>query len=348
MADAGHEKTEEILKDIEKRLKREYKQAVEEVQAKLDDYLEKFEIKDKTWQRWVDEGKKTEEEYQQWRVGQIAIGERWEEMRDSLAEDYHNANLIAKSIVDGYMPEVYALNHNYGTYQIEHDAKVNTSYTLYDRQTAERLMRDNPQLLPNPGKKLSKRIANGLDVRWNRQQIQSVMMQSLLQGESIPKIAQRLADKVGDSNYKAAIRNARTMATCAQNAGRIDSYKRAQEMGIENEKQWLATLDGRTRHSHRAIDHETQPIEEKFSNGCLYPCDPSGDPSEVWNCRCTLRSIVKGLQPQAYKYRDLSDIGGDYDEWKNSKEKPDSNPIDLPVKKANAIKNSYIKKYREI
>lgn len=351
MADAGHEKTEKILKDIEKRLKREYKQAVEEVQAKLDDYLEKFEIKDKTWQRWVDEGKKTEEEYQQWRVGQIAIGERWEEMRDSLAEDYHNANLIAKSIVDGYMPEVYALNHNYGTYQIEHDSGLSTSYTLYDRQTVERLMRDNPQLLPNPGKKLSRRIANGLDVRWNRQQIQSVMMQGLLQGESIPKLAKRLAKEVGDKNYGAAIRNARTMTTGAQNAGRVDSYKRAQDMGIDLEQCWVATLDMRTRHSHRQMNGETIKVGGTFSNGCQYPGDPNcKDPSEIYCCRCTLIAELKGhhRNVKGFELQNDPDVEGmTYDEWVESKvEKP--NRITLPAEKARNIKEAHIRKYRTL
>lgn len=350
MADAGHEKTEKLLRALEARLRREYKQAEEEVQAKLDDYLERFEIKDETWKRWVEEGKKTEEEYQQWRVGQIAIGERWEEMRDSLAEDYHNANQIARSIIDGYMPEVYALNHNYGTFQIEHDSGLSTSYTLYDRQTVERLMRDNPQLLPNPGKKLSRRIANGLDVRWNRQQIQSVMMQGLLQGESIPKLAKRLAEEVGDKNYGAAIRNARTMTTGAQNAGRVDSYKRAQDMGIDLEQCWVATLDMRTRHSHRQMNGELQPVGEEFSNGCKYPGDPAGPPEELYNCRCTLIAELKGYHRniKSFELQNDPDVEGmTYDEWVESKiEKP--NRITLPAEKAKNIKQAHIRKYKTL
>lgn len=40
-------------------------------------------------------------------------------------------------------------------------------------------------------------IANGLDVRWKRQQIQSVMMQAILLDDSIPEIAHKLAMTVG-------------------------------------------------------------------------------------------------------------------------------------------------------
>lgn len=352
MIDPAHEATENIIKIIEKRINQEYKKAVKEVKVKLDDYLRRFETKDKAWQEWVDDVKDTAEyrkrlaEYKQWRAAQIAVGKRWEEMRQTLAEDYHHTNEMARSIAQGYMPEVYALNHNYGTYTVETGSGKDTSYTLYDRQTVERLMRDNPQILPDPGKKVSKRIANGLDVRWNRQQIQSVMMQSILQGESIPKIATRLSNEVGEKNRKAAIRNARTMATGAQNAGRVDSYKRAEAMGIKMQQQWLATHDMRTRHSHRLVDYEIQPVGEMFSNGCRYPGDPEAPGREKYNCRCTLRGLVEGLEPQARKYRDLSDIGGDYEAWKNSKEKPQSNPITLPEEKEKAIRNTYIAEYR--
>lgn len=52
-------------------------------------------------------------------------------------------------------------------------------------------------------------------------------------------------------------------------------------------KQWDATLDGRTRDSHRRVDGEIRELDEKFSNGLMFPGDPSGGAAEVVNCRCT-------------------------------------------------------------
>lgn len=355
MSDPGQEYTDKVIKQIEARLNKEYAQAEKEVAEKLDDYMARFKKKDETWSKWVNsvkasdpaEYKKRIKEYQQWRVGQIAVGKRWKAMKEQIADDLHNTNEIAKQIVRDRMPDVYAENHNYGTYEVEKGAKLDTSYTLYDRSTMERLMADDPDLLPEPGKATSARIAAGLDKRWNRQQIQSVMMQSLVQGESIPKIATRLANTVGDKNRKAAIRNARTMATGAQNAGRINSYKRAKNMGIDMEQEWLATIDMRTRHSHRAMDHEVQEVGEQFSNGCYYPGDPDGDPSEVYNCRCSVRALVSGLQPMARNFRDLSQIEDeDYESWKAGKSKSASNPITLPEEKGETIKKSYVNEYR--
>lgn len=353
MSDPAHKDTDKLLKEMERRISKEYKQAEKEVSEKLADYLRRFEVKDKTWQKWVKEGKKTEKEYKAWRVGQIAVGQRWEELRNNLAKDMHNANKIARSVVDGYMPEVYASNHNYATYEVEKGSLVDTSYTLYDRQTVERMMRDDPDMLPPPGKKVSQNIIEGKDIKWNNQIIQSVMMQSLLQGESIPDIATRLAEAVGDKDRKAAIRNARTMTTGAENAGRVDGYKRAQKMGINVRQQWVATLDGRTRHEHRLLDGQvTEPGEPFNVEGELirYPGDPWAAAHLIYNCRCTLIASLKGheidLSDPKIRGRKDEDLGSmSYSEWKKSKATY-SNPITLPEEKGEAIKNAYINEYR--
>ena len=109
------------------------------------------------------------------------------------------------------------------------------------------------------------------------------------------KIAGRLS-KVTGMNETAAIRNARTMVTGAENKGRQDSYARATADGIILERTWIATNDSRTRHSHAVLDGETKQIDTPFSNGLMYPGDPDGEPSEVYNCRCTLIAKVKGFK----------------------------------------------------
>lgn len=339
----------------------------------MDDYFRRFDKKDETWRRWVREGKKTNAEYKKWRTDQLAIGERWEALKDKLAYEYVHADQIAYSIIRGHMPGVYAINHNWATYEVEHGLLVDTSYTLYDAETVERIMRDHPDLLPPPGRRTSQKIAEGRALRWNKEQIQSAMMQSILQGDSISGIATRLeavgvsytiadirnrsqktaeqiARELAKKNRNAAIRNARTMTTGAQNAGRVDAYRRCENMGIKLGQQWLATLDSRTRHSHRQMDGEVVKVGEEFSNGCRFPGDPSGDPWEIYNCRCTLIASLEGFEDDAadLSLRRSENLGGmSYQEWKNS-HVVTSNPIDLPEKKANAFKWSYINEYRSL
>jgi hypothetical protein len=68
----------------------------------------------------------------------------------------------------------------------------------------------------------------------------------------------------------------------------MDACYKAKDKGADVVKQWDSTLDGETRDSHRAVDGEIRELDEKFSNGLRFPCDPSGGAAEVCNCRCAL------------------------------------------------------------
>lgn len=335
--DLAHDATDKLIAEAEKRIRKEYAQAVAEVEIKLDDYFRRFKIKDAAWRRMVASGEKKKEQYADWRQKQLMAGERWADLRDALARDYHNTNVIARRVVDGYRAEAYVENHAYATYEVEREAHVDTSYTLYNREAVERIIRENPELLPAPGDNMEERIAAGKDIRWQEGEMQSVILQGILQGDSLPDLSKRIAQRLGESNHNNTIRYARTAMGAAQNAGREDAFHRAEEMGIELEQEWLATHDGRTRHSHRQMDYERRHVGEMFSNGCMYPCDPDGPKDQIWNCRCTLRALIKGLEPRARKYRSEEIEGQTYEQWKADR-KSRSDPITKQEDIANAMK----------
>ena len=319
----GHTATNAILSKLEKEIAKEYEQAEKEVEEKLQDYLRRFAKKDALKKKALANGLITQQEYNQWRIGQIAMGERWEEMRDTLAQDYSNANQIARSVAYGYMPEVYALNHNYGTFLVEKESLLDTSYTLYDAQAVEFLF-NGGTFYPSPGRRVTERINMGLDVAWNKKQVESVMIQSILQGESIGGIATRLSKSVGETNRKAAIRNARTMTTCVENAGNVASYERAASMGIDVQQEWRATLDNRTRHEHRMVDGQRVAAGASFvvdGYEMEYPGDPSAPGYLVYNCRCHVRPVVKGHEVEASDVTKRNNKLGEmtYSEWKSQK-----------------------------
>lgn len=349
-SDPAHVWTDKEIERIEKEISKEYRQAHKEVTKKLEDYFAPFEKKDEKWKEWVAEGKETQEDYIKWRRGQLLNGKRWEEMCDTLAEDYTNASEIAMSITKEHAPDVYAVNHDYSTFEIEQESGMDTSYTLYSRETIERMYREDPKLYHNYGKAVAKEIREGKQKAWDKRRVKSVLTQAVLQGESIPKITKRLRIVTG-GDKKAAIRNARTMMTGVQNAGRIDAMQRANDMGIPTRKQWLATVDGRTRHWHRELDGVIKDIDEPFVNEfgkIMFPADPDADGANVYNCRCTLLSAIKGFEidvtdPSIRPMPKLKDMT--YEEWKES-HKSVSNPIDLPEKKANTIRGAWNKKYK--
>lgn len=321
MADPAHEQTDGMIEEIRQRVSREYLRAYEEAEAKLADYLHRFEAKDRTHAEAVRRGEETEADYREWRKGQVLVGKRWQELVDTLAEDYRNADRVAASIVNGHMPDAYAVNHDYATFQVEKGSNLDTSYTLYDRATVERLIRDRPDLLP------AVKVDGKRDLAWNRGHVASAITQGVLQGESMDEVARRVRS-VADMDYRAAMRTARTAMTSAQNAGRVDAYRRAEGMGIHVRKQWLATLDGRTRHSHRRLDGEVVGMGESFSNGLDYPGDPGpGMGSEVYNCRCTLVPVVDGADPsEGVRHSNLGGVS--YERWRGG-ERPA--PVPTPA-----------------
>lgn len=324
--DVAHKETDKILEDIEKRLRKEYRQATKEVEQKLDNYFAAFRRKDEKKRALLDAGEITQKEYNDWRYGQMCVGKRWEDMRDKLAADLSKTDAIARNIADGYMPEVYAINHNFATYQIETGARLDTSYTLYDAQSVERLVRENPKVLPQIGRTTQELIDKGILKKWNMKNIQSTAIQGILQGESITKLAKRMANDVGASNYKDCVRHARTMVTATQNAGRDDGFKRANDMGIDVVREWVAVLDGRTRHEHRLLDGQRRKVGEPFEvegEKIMRPADPAAPYHLTMNCRCTLIGQIKGFERNTQAYREDKDLDGmTYEEWKQAKPKP--------------------------
>jgi len=123
------------------------------------------------------------------------------------------------------------------------------------------------------------------------------------EGISINKIVSSIIKTFGNKKglYRSQImRIVRTETAAAAN------YAALQAMESENliiDKVWISTHDNRTRdgdsrneYDHLAMHGVTKPREELFKvpnqNGdfdsILFPADPTGEPGNVINCRCTI------------------------------------------------------------
>lgn len=287
MSDLAHVKTDEKLEEMEKRLSAIYSRAEKEIQKTADEYFSKFAKQDEAKRKLLEQGKITEEEYKKWRKGKVMYGKRFTEMKEQCAKQLLNVNQTALAYVNGELPEVYAINYNAIAGSV--DGVGGYSFTLVDADTVRNLAVTDTSLLPY------KEIDPAKDIPWNMKKINAETLQGILQGESMDKIAKRLRN-VQEMNKTQAIRSARTLVTGAENKGRLDSHKWAEEDGIILEEKWVATKDGRTRHSHAMLNGETKKTNETFSNGLEYPGDPSGRPEEVYNCRCTMTAKVLGFK----------------------------------------------------
>lgn len=198
-----------------------------------------------------------------------------------------NVNQIAADYINGQIPAIYVTNFN----QIDDGLlNVGIKWTIRDEYTVRNLIRDTlPERTVNYAK----------DMLWNSRQINSAVLQGILQGESIDKMAKRLLSIVGN-NRAAAIRTARTMVTGAENRGRQDRYENYEANGVVMKKAWIATPDRRVRDWHISMDGQEVDVNDVFidglGQGVEYPGDPGASPNTTYNCRCSMTSHIAGIR----------------------------------------------------
>ena len=290
MSDLAHVKTDLKLEEMEKRLSAIYSRAEKEIQQTADEYFSRFAAQDEKKRKLLEQGKITEDEYTKWRRGKVMYGKRFTEMKEQCAKQLLSVNQTALAYVNGELPEVYALNYN--ALESAVDGVGGYSFTLVDADTVRNLAVTDTSLLPY------KKIDPAKDIPWNMKKINAETLQGIVQGESMDKIAKRLRN-VQEMNKTQAIRSARTIVTGAENKGRQDSYKRAEEDGIVMKREWIATNDSRTRHWHAELDGVEVGVDEPWHNefgDIMFPGDTSADPANTYNCRCSMIAKVIGFK----------------------------------------------------
>ncbi|MBR4352700.1 MAG: hypothetical protein IKQ01_06480 [Bacteroidales bacterium] len=321
--DPGTLATDDAIIKLGKQFKKIYGDAAKDMQTKLDEFLKKAVLEMDDLNQKLLDGTITPEEFDHLKLLTLQkkiLGQKVDQLTGVMT----NANKKAMAAVNGEMLGVFAENAAWQSYQITQDAKMDLMFSIYDEHTAENLIKNNPKLLPP-----RKGVNGQKDQAWNRKMLAGTVAQAVIQGESIPKLARRIAADLSEKNSKAMMRYARTAMTGAQNAGRIEMLHRAEGMGIKVKKRWLATLDSRTRDSHQHMDGVSIGVDEEFKtplgSKMQYPGDVNGKGGDVWNCRCTLVYDYEGFpnDPTADMRRD-NETGEEianmnYDEWKAAK-----------------------------
>lgn len=287
------------MRKLSARLDKIYAEAEEGLTEKVNSFFAKFAELDKKKKALVDSKQMTQEEYDKWRKNKLLMGEKYKDLRDSIAERVSDTNAIATQYMNGELPKVYAHNYNEVGTNVERQVK-GYSFDLVDETTIRNLSTSKKTLLPY-------KKHNGVkDVRWNTKKVNSQILQGILQGESADQIKKRLMN-VTTMNKESALRNARTAVTSAQNKGRLDAMEKASDDGVQMGKEWIAAKDERTREWHSDLDRVIVPIDEPFiahivsgkhvfDDEIMYPGDPNADPANTYNCRCTIAEVVLGFK----------------------------------------------------
>lgn len=292
--------TDVKLRQMEKKLSDIYKRAYNEIGVSWAEYLTSIDKEIADLQKKYDDAKKAghKEEARKYGKQLTAVkrektlwNEYYRDLTEQTANQISDVNKIAAAYINDQLPEMYSMGYNGIAAKLDKDVYSGISFTMTDAHTVKSLATVDKTLLPY------KKINGKKDVRWNTQKINSEVLQGILQGEPMPKIAKRLETVLG-MNETSAIRNARTAVTGAENRGRLDMLRDAEKKGVHTVKVWSAIHDSRTRHSHAELDGQEAEIEEPFISelgAIMIPGDPDAEPANTYNCRCRLRYKVVGF-----------------------------------------------------
>lgn len=296
MADKAHKWTDKEIEKTEKKLLKIYKEAEKDLREKLQKALDTINEAPNIYKRYKTlkaEGKTKEANealklYKKTMADAVGKKEFYTDHLKAISNDITHLNERAIAYVNGQLPDVLKYNYNFVGGEASKYIQ-GYSFHLADERTLKAMYKKLPE----------KKVKIVKDVAYNNKQINAQLIQGIIQGEDIPKIAKRMQN-VMNTEWKESVRNARTLMTSAETLGRQEGYEQLEADGVIMKKVWIATPDEKTRESHLALDGEEVDVNEPFItiNGeeLMRPGDPDGSPAEVYNCRCTMEARVKGFR----------------------------------------------------
>ena len=329
MADYGSMVTDKAVAKTLAKIQKVYEEAERDLKKKMAAFVRKHQAQGTIMFNQLKNGQISQAAYHSWMRGQVFTGKRWQMKLFQAVRIFTKATKVANDIIRKFKIYVFTENYNRNAYQTE--IQTGISFDIYNEDAVEKLIKEDPKMLPEW------KINEKKDYTWNRQKVENAITQGIIQGESVDQIADRLAKELNSTNTNKMRMFARTAMTGAQNAGRQKQMEDAVARGINIRKQWIATLDDRTRDTHQHLDGQIVKVDELFHVGTKqgqktirYPGDPTASPDMVYNCRCTMKSVFKVMEGQKRQRRAYKWVGDHresyliddmtYDEWKKWKE----------------------------
>ena len=250
----------EVIKDLEK----SYKQAVKDINRVIADLMARKDT-----------------ENLQAIIYQIKYQNALKSELEGFLSVLHTRNY---TLIDNYLKDCYQ------------NAHIGTLFDLQGQGIPLILPLEQEQMISaiTLNSKLSAPLYNalGYNVDFLKTNVRMEISRGIAQSLSYQEIARNIKNTT-NVDYNKTLRIAKTEGHRIQCESAYNVQVRAKEKGATIVKQWDSTLDSRTRESHQKLDGEIVNVNEKFSNGLMYPGDPNGSASEVVNCRCALLQRAK-------------------------------------------------------
>jgi hypothetical protein len=271
---------------MEKRLSAIYSRVEKTVKKKMADFAKSIDEKSGELLQAYNDAE-TEEEKRKAKKAYIRFyrklvkGKEFVFLSATVADDLYKANVEASAYINSQTPSIYALNYNYINAEMAKDVDGFKPQEITDAE-AEKYSGYTQQT-----------VDRKKDTDWNKDNLKKSVIAGSLLLLGAYAIMKRSAHGAVEKNHNSASMHSEGMGTDAENKARLDGMYRASDIGVKVRKQWRATLDNRTRDSHKLLDGETIDLDATFDNGLKYPREPGGALSEICNCRCRIRYVTK-------------------------------------------------------
>jgi hypothetical protein len=117
--DPARKMTDEMLGDVETRIGRIYRKADTQLKKYIEQLMAELEPELGKWEKWVEDGKKTEAQLRQWKMEKLIRGKKAKEINQKIAELLYRANQEAAKEGNKDLPTIAALNANYALFEYE-------------------------------------------------------------------------------------------------------------------------------------------------------------------------------------------------------------------------------------
>jgi SPP1 gp7 family putative phage head morphogenesis protein len=237
-------------------LEKEYKEALKDINLKIQMYLSTPETQSRIYHRQYQETLKKQVE--------AALEKLHSDEYDTINQYVHDCytDAFVGTFYDLHgqgVPVIAPIDQNAAIRAVMTDSKLNKP--LYD--------------------------ALGVDVNQLKRAVSSEISRGIASGLMYEEIARNIQFRT-NAPISRAKTIVRTEGHRIQQASAEDARRVAKSKGANVVKMWDATLDGKTRPTHRELDGQIRETDEYFELGskkAMYPGE-FGDPAEDCNCRC--------------------------------------------------------------
>ena len=283
---------EELIEKVQRQIKRIYKAAEQDILAAVSDYLDSF-LPDEQ------EDTKTAEK------SLLLMALKAKGLHD-IAKRLYQLNKKAKNEINNAVPQAFADTMNQESFEIEQDMGEDIGLFPVSPDDIEEWIDENPEVYEEGT------VNERKDIKWNTQIIRNAIIAGVLIGSN--KLPQYVTGNVMKRNRDSMLSNAWNTISGAGEAGRQNAMLVTKSKGVEIEKEWIATLDFKTRDAHRQLDGQRVPVDRPFEvdgEEIGFPRDPSAPAYLRCNCRCAMRRVRKGWVNDGERRENIRHATGD-------------------------------------